>query len=69
MCGVQLNDRKRGKDLILMLAFNRTIDELTMTNSVCWHSRVSKMEDGHVLRRATELEAEGKRKKRKERTW
>ena len=32
MCGVQLNDRKRSKDL--MLGLKETIDQLAMANSV-----------------------------------
>ena len=52
MCGVQLNDRKRAKDLIVMLGNN---DQMAMANSVCWH--------GHVLRRALDFEVEGQRKK------
>ena len=34
MCGVQLKDRKRGKDLMLMLSLNKTMDQLTMANSI-----------------------------------
>ena len=37
MCGVQLNDRKRTKDLMLMLGLNETIDQLAMASSVCWY--------------------------------
>ena len=33
MCGVQLKDRKRTKDLMLMLGLNGTIDQLPMGNS------------------------------------
>ena len=43
MCGVQFKDRKRDKDMILMLCLNETIDQSAMANSACWH--------GHVLRR------------------
>ena len=43
MCGVQLKNRKRTKDLMLMLGLIETIDQLAMANSVHWH--------GHVLRR------------------
>ena len=43
MCGVQLKDRKRSTDLMLMLGLSETIDQLTMANSVHWY--------GHVLRR------------------
>ena len=36
MCGVQLKDRKRSIDLMLMLGLNETMDRLAMTNSVHW---------------------------------
>ena len=42
MCGVQLIDRKRSSDLMLMLGLNETIDQLAIANSVHWY--------GHVLR-------------------
>ena len=45
MCGVQLKDRKRAREL--MLSLNETIDRLAMAN--CVHC-VLRMEDGHVLR-------------------
>ena len=35
MCGVQLKDRKRSTDLMLMLGLNKTIDQLAIANSVC----------------------------------
>ena len=34
MCGVQLKDTKRGKDLMLIFDFNDTIDQLAIANSV-----------------------------------
>ena len=43
MYGVQLRDRKRSMDLLLMLGLNETLDELSAANSVRWY--------GHVLRR------------------
>ena len=62
MCGVQLKNRKRSTDFMFMLGLNKTIDQLTMINSVCWH--------GHILRRALNFEVEGQRKKgRPKRTW
>ena len=70
MCGVQLKDRKISKDLMLMLSLNETIDQLAMANSVRWHGHVLRREDGHVLRRALDFEAEGQGKKwRLKRTW
>ena len=35
MCGVQLRDRKRAKDL--MLGLNENIDHLVMVSSVHWY--------------------------------
>ena len=55
MCGVQLKDRKRSMDLMLMLGLNETIDLLAMANSVHWY--------GHILRMALDFEVEGERKK------
>ena len=55
MCGVQLNDRKRSKDLMLTLHLNKTIDQLAMENNVYWHD--------HLLRMALDFEVDGQRKK------
>ena len=49
MCGVQLNDRKRAKDLMLMLALNEAIYQVAMANSVNWYGHVLRMEDDHVI--------------------
>ena len=41
-----------------------------MANSICWYSHVLRREDGHILRRALDIEVEGQRKKgRSKRTW
>ena len=63
MCGVQLKDRKRSTDLMVMLGWKKTIDQLAISNSVHWHGHVLRREDGHILRKALDLEAEGQRKK------
>ena len=69
MCGVQLKDRKRSKDLMLMLGLNETIDQLATANSVRWNGHVSKREDGQILR-TLDFEVEGQRKKgRLKTTW
>ena len=52
MCGVQLKDKKRCMDLMLMLGLNETVDQLSMANSVRWYGHVLRIEYGHVLRRA-----------------
>ena len=36
MCVVQLKDRKRVSDLMMLLGFNEAIDQLAMANSVHW---------------------------------
>ena len=69
-CEVQLKDRTRSTDLMLMLGLNGTIDQLAMANSVSWYSHVLRREDGHVLRRAFLVEVNCQRKKgRPKRTW
>ena len=70
MCGVQLKDRTRSLDFMLMLDLNETIDQLAMANSVCWNGHVLRREDGRVFRRALDLEVDGQRnKERPNRTW
>ena len=59
MCGVELNDRRRYTYFIFMLDWNKTMDQLAMTNSVCWYGHWLSREDGHVLRMALGLEVEG----------
>ena len=63
MCGVHVRNSKRSMDMMFMLGLNETIDQLAMTNSVCWYGDVLMIEDGHVLRRALYLEVEDQRKK------
>ena len=38
MCGVQLKDRKRSVDSVLMFGFNETIDQLAMVSLKPWIS-------------------------------
>ena len=40
MCGVQLRDKKRARDLMLMMGLNERIDLLAMANSACWYAYV-----------------------------
>ena len=63
MCGVQLKDRKRSTDLMLMLDLKETVDQLAISNSVRWYGHVFGREDGYVLRRALDFETEVQRKK------
>ena len=65
VCGVQLKDRKRSKDFMLMLGMNETIDQLAMANSVHWYGHVLRREDDHIVRRALGLKVEGQKKKRR----
>ena len=68
MCGVQIKDRKRSKDL--MLGLNESSDQLAMANSVCWYGHVLRRENGYVLRREIYFEVEDQwMKGRLERTW
>ena len=61
MCGRQLIDRKRDKDLMLGLGLSEAIDnQLAMANS----GRVLRMKDAHILRLALEFEINGRRQKR-----
>ena len=63
MYGVQLIDRKTSKDFMFMLGLNETIDQLAMANSVRWCGHVLRREDGHVFRRALDVEVERQREK------
>ena len=65
ICGLQLKDRKRAKDLMLALGFNETIDRLAMANSVGWYGCVLRRGDGHVLIGVLEFEVQGHKKKRR----
>ena len=68
MCGVQLKDIKRSTDLMFMLGFNETMDQLIMANSVHWYGHVLRREDGHVLRMALYFKVEGQHKKCRRKT-
>ena len=63
MCGAQLKDRKRSTDLMFMLGLSESIDLLAMAHSVRCYGHVLRREDGHVLRRAYDLNIEGQRRK------
>ena len=55
---------------MFMLGLCETIDQFAIANSVCWYGHVLTRENGHVLRRALNLEDEGQRKKRRRKsTW
>nr|XP_006824961.1 PREDICTED: uncharacterized protein LOC102806311 [Saccoglossus kowalevskii] len=70
MCGVKLMDRKLTENLMQMLGLNEAVDRLAKTNGVRWYGHVLRREDGHVLRRALDLEVSGPRKRgRPKKTW
>ena len=48
MCGVQLNDKKRAMDLMLMLGLDETIDWLAWATSVHWYGCVEKRGWSHL---------------------
>ena len=48
---------------MFMLGLNETIDQLDMASNICRHGHVLSRQDGHVLRRALDLEVGGQRKK------
>ena len=53
-----------------MLGVKEAIHQLAVANSARWYGDVLRTEDGHVLRRALDLEVEGQRKKgRPNLTW
>ena len=53
-----------------MLGLSEPIDQLAMANTVRWYGHVLRREDGHVLRRALDVEVEGQGKKdRPMRAW
>ena len=57
-------------DLMLMLCFSETMDQLAIANSVRWYDHVLRSENCHVLRRALDFEVEGQRKEGSlKRTW
>ena len=62
MYGLQLKNRKRFKDFMLMLGLSETIDQLVMANSAHWYDNVLRREDGHAMRRALDVEVECQRK-------
>ena len=70
MWGGQFEDRKISTDLMFMLGLKATMDQLAMTNSVRWYGHVLRRKDGHVSRRALDIEVEGQMKNgRLKRKW
>ena len=48
---MQLTQKKRAKELMLMLGFDKEIDHLIVANCVYWYSELLWREDGAVLRK------------------
>ena len=61
MCRVQLKDRKRANDLLVMLGLSETIDQISMANIV--HYLMLRRTIVFVLKRVLDFEVEGHRKK------
>ena len=55
MCGLQLKDRERDNELMLILGVHETLNQLVMSISVCWYGHVLSMYGGHILRRGIRL--------------
>ena len=62
ICRVQLKDRNRSTDLMFMPGLNENIDQLAMANGFNWYDHVLSREDGHVLRRALDIEVKCQKK-------
>ena len=62
MSGVQFEDGKRTKGL--MLGLSETRYQLAMANSVCWHGHVLRREDGHIFQKILDFEVKSQRRKR-----
>ena len=46
-----------------MLGLKETVVQMAKANGVRWYGQVLRRDDGHVLRKALELEVKGKRKR------
>ena len=55
MCRVKLLDKKWTMDLIQMLDFTETIDQLARDNSIRCHGQVLRKDGNNVLRRALDI--------------
>ena len=52
---VQLRDRIKATDLILMFALNVTMDHFPMANNVLRYGQMLRREDGHALKKALRI--------------
>ena len=70
MCGVKLMDKKSTKDLMQMLDFNETFDQLAKANSVRWCGHVLRKYRNNFLRRALYFKVKWSRKRgRPKKVW
>ena len=53
---------------MLMLGLNEIVEQMAMANSVHCYGHLLRREDGHALRRASDLEVEGQTKKGRPKT-
>ena len=63
MCGAKRVEKKRAEDLMEMLGLKQVVVLMAKANGVIWYGLVLKRDDGHVSRKALELEVKGKRKR------
>ena len=63
MYGAKRMEKKRTEDLMEMLGLKETLVQMAKANGVRWYGNVLTRDDEHVLRKALEFEAIGKRKR------
>ena len=70
MRGVKLEDRKKMENLMKMLGLKETLDRMAKANGVRWYGHVIRRNDDNILKKATVMEVNGKRKRgRSKPTW
>ena len=65
MCGVKLMDNESTMDVLEMLDWNETMDQLDKANSSRWYGDVLIKDKNNFLRRSLVLKVKGTRKGRK----
>ena len=60
MCGLKLMDRKKMEE---MLGLKETLDGMAKAKGVRWYGHVIRRDDDNILKKATMLEVNGKRKR------
>ena len=67
---VVVREKKRTEDLMEMLGLKETGVQIAKAKGVRWYRHLLRRDDGHVLRKALELEVRGKRKRgRPKKMW